>query len=79
MKKTKYTKEQKDFFVLSVKSILKNQFDKQKIRSILEEIERGEEKQMMQVIEMLNKERAKLKADSINEGDKVRKKVELST
>lgn len=66
--KRKYTNEEKEFFILSVKAILKNQFDTQQIKLILEEIEKKEENQMMQVIEMLNRERAKLREDSINEG-----------
>lgn len=44
-------------------------------RKILDKKEIEEEKQMMQVIEMLNKERAKLKRDSIKEG-RVQCKIE---
>ncbi len=73
-KKLKYTKEEKDFFIIAVKAIVQNQNYKEKVDEILKDIEEVE-KSMMQIIETLNEERAKLIKDSIEEG-RIKGKIE---
>ncbi|MCI8411709.1 MAG: hypothetical protein HFJ40_04660 [Clostridia bacterium] len=75
IKKTIYSKEEKDFFIIATKVIIKNQFKKDLSKKILRNIEMEEERPMMQVIETLNKEREKLREDSIKRG-KIEGKVE---
>ncbi len=66
-KELKYTKEEKDFFIVAVKAIVQKQDYKEKVDEILNDIEEVENS-MMQIIETLNRERAKLVEDSINQG-----------
>ena len=75
IKKTIYSKEEKDFFIIATKVIIKNQIKKDLSKKILRNIEMEEERPMMQVIETLNKEREKLREDSIKRG-KIEGKVE---
>ena len=73
-KELKYTKEEKDFFIIAVKAIVQNQNYREKVDEILKDIEEVE-KSMMQIIETLNEERAKLIKDSIEEG-RIKGKIE---
>ena len=73
-KELKYTKEEKVFFIIAVKAIVQNQNYREKVDEILKDIEEVE-KSMMQIIETLNEERAKLIKDSIEEG-RIKGKIE---
>ncbi len=66
-KELKYTKEEKDFFIIAVKAIVQKRNYKEIANEILKNL--GEVNEAtMRVVEMLNREREKLREDSIKEG-----------
>lgn len=73
-RKEAFNQEQREFFISIIQLVLQNQLDKEKTNEFVNKLKR-EDKSMLAVLEMLDRENARIRREAKNEG-KIEGKIE---